>query len=303
MSQYGKWHDFCRDSGSGYATIPVCNLFSESRAHGGTEPYYGGCQLTGISSGDYVKVANLGSILIAFFAIWISFFLLWRTDRKKAAVGRREMQIFLIGFIIIEVCEIFTVGGFPLDSTVRRAFSAVHIAAVVATLWILMMNGAVGYQLIDDGTPLSLALIFGSAVVLFVGTGYIALDTGFSWTGYFDSTLNDPNRAYALYTLYQLVPIVFLFVYFVLQTVLVLRVLGEVRPMYFLVAATLLFIIGQIFQYVISVHICNGTSGKINGGLFETLFTLLSVIMIWVFWSSITEDDWPMPPSTGSTYT
>lgn len=118
-----------------------------------------------------------------------------------------------------------------MNGAVRRAFSAVHIAAVVATLWILMMNGAVGYQLIDDGTPLSLALIFGSAVVLFIGTGYIALDTGFSWTGYFDDTLTDPDRAYALYTLYQLVPIVFLFVYFVLQTVLVLRVLGEVRPM------------------------------------------------------------------------
>lgn len=150
---------------------------------------------------------------------------------RRSLICCREMQIFLIGFIIIEICEIFTVGGFPLNGAVRRAFSAAHIAAVVATLWILMMNGAVGYQLIDDGTPLSLALIFGSAVVLFIGTGYIALDTGFSWTGYFDDTLAAPNQAYALYTLYQLVPIVFLFVYFVLQTVLVLRVLGEVRPM------------------------------------------------------------------------
>lgn len=232
MSQYGKWHDFCRDSGSGYATIPVCNLFSESRARGGAAPYYGGCQLTGIPLGGNDRhLANLGSILLAFIAILISAFLLFRSERKKAAVGRREMQIFLLGYIVIEICEIFTVGGFPLDGAVRRGFSAVHIAAVVATLWILMMNGAVGYQLIDDGTPLSLFLIFGSAVILFVGTGYIALDTGFSWTGYWDDTLTDPNRAYALYTLYQLVPLVFLFVYFVLETVLVLKVLGEVRPM------------------------------------------------------------------------
>lgn len=129
------------------------------------------------------------------------------------------------------ICEIFTVGGFPLNDAVRRAFSAVHIAAVVATLWILMMNGAVGYQLIDDGTPLSLALIFGSAAALFIGTGYIALDTAFDWTGYFNDTLPAPNQAYALYTLYQLVPLVFLVVYFLLETVLVLKVLGEVRPM------------------------------------------------------------------------
>lgn len=141
------------------------------------------------------------------------------------------MQIFLLGYIIIEICEIFTIGGFPLSGTVRRAFSAVHIAAIIATLWILMMNGAVGYQLVDDGTPLSISLIFGSAVVLFVGTGYVALDTGFSFTNYWKDTLIQPNKAYALYTLYQLVPLVFLVVFFILEAVLVLRVLGETRPM------------------------------------------------------------------------
>lgn len=71
----------------------------------------------------------------------------------------------------------------------------------------------------------------------------------------------------------------------------------------YLFAAALLFAIGQIFQYVISTHICQGTNGKIDGALFETLFTLLSVVMLWVFWSSITEDDWPMPVSGEPTYT
>ena len=33
--------------------------------------------------------------------------------------GYREMQLFLVGFIIIEICEIFTVGGFPLNDRVR----------------------------------------------------------------------------------------------------------------------------------------------------------------------------------------
>ena len=140
------------------------------------------------------------------------------------------MQIFLIGYIIIEICEIFTVGGFPISGAVRRAFSAVHIASIIATLWILMMNGAVGYQLVDDGTPLSIGLIFGSAAALFVGTGYVALDTGFSFTNYWVDTLDQPNRAYALYTLYQLVPLVFIVVFFILEAVLVLRVLGETRP-------------------------------------------------------------------------
>lgn len=60
-----------------------------------------------------------------------------------------------------------------------------------------------------------------------------------------------------------------------------------------LILAVLFFAIGQIFTFVISVHICNGTSGKIDGSLFETFFTLLAVSMIYTLWDSITEDSWP----------
>ena len=31
----------------------------------------------------------------------------------------REFQLFLLGYIIVSICEIFTVGGFPLNSNVR----------------------------------------------------------------------------------------------------------------------------------------------------------------------------------------
>jgi len=69
--------------------------------------------------------------------------------------------------------------------------------------------------------------------------------------------------------------------------------------MLYLAGAVLLFAIGQIFDFIVSTHICQGVHGKINGAMFETLFTLLAVVMIWVFWSSITEDDWPMPVAGG----
>ena len=95
----------------------------------------------------------------------------------------------------------------------------------------LLLNGIVGYQLLDDGTPLSLGLILLSAVALFVGTGYIALDTAFQWTGHFNSSLGGENRNIGLYVLYQLAPLVFLFGFFCLEGVLVLRVLGERKPM------------------------------------------------------------------------
>jgi len=158
------------------------------------------------------------------------------------------MQLFLAGYILIAICEIFTIGGFPLNKSARlvscrrnvpamlqlitaQAFTAIHIAAITATSWILMLNGAVGYQLLDDGTAVSVGLLLISSLIIFVGTGYIALDTGFSWTGYWDSTLSQTNQAYALYTLYQLVPLLFIVIFFLLEAFLVLRVLGERKPM------------------------------------------------------------------------
>ncbi|KFY94251.1 hypothetical protein V498_03958 [Pseudogymnoascus sp. VKM F-4517 (FW-2822)] len=285
-TQFGNFNHFCRDS-----TLPVCNLLSSTHDQNG----FGGCELKGINLPDGEHLGNIGSIILCGLAILVSGYLLWRSERKQAAVGRREMQLFLLGYILISICEIFTVGAFPLNADVRLAFSGIHIGMIVATTWILMLNAAVGYQIIDDGTPMSIGLVIGSAAALFVGTGYIALDTGFQWTGHFDSSLTGNNRNIGLYVLYQLAPIIFLAVFFVLESILVLRVLGERKPMIYLGAAALFFILGQIFNYVVSTHICDGTNGKIDGAIFETLFTLLSVVTIWYFWSSITEDDWPMP--------
>ncbi|RYO86578.1 hypothetical protein DL766_003427 [Monosporascus sp. MC13-8B] len=183
--------------------------------------------------------------------------------------------------------------------TSLQAFTGVHIGMITATTWILMLNAIVGYQIVEDGTAMSVGLMLVSGAFLLIGTGYITLDTGYDWTGYWSSSLNPPHRNIALYVLYQLVPLIFLVAFYVLEAILVLRILGEVRPMIYLTGAALLFAIGQIFNYVISRHICDGTAGKIDGSLFQTLFTLLSVVVIWMFWSSITEDDWPV--STGPT--
>ncbi|KAK2837035.1 hypothetical protein FQN49_006473 [Arthroderma sp. PD_2] len=287
-TQFGKFHNFCRDS-----TLPVCNLFV--RDNQPPNEKFDGCALTGINLSSDRHVGNLGSILVCFIAIFSSLFLIWRSERKRAAVGRREMQLFLGAFIIVSICEIFSVGAFPLSDSVRKGFSAAHVGAIAATAWLLLLNAIVGFQLIDDGTAISLGLLVTSALVLFVGTGYIALDTAFTWTGRFQASHHAPNQNIGLYILYLLFPLICIVGFFLFETFLVIKVLKERRPMLYLAIAGLLFTLGQIFQFVTSTHICNATNGKINGAFFETLFNLGSVVMVWVFWSSITEDDWPMP--------
>jgi Chitin synthase export chaperone len=147
----------------------------------------------------------------------------------------------------------------------------------------------------DDGTILSLGLTIGSALVWLIGVGYVVLDTGFDYTSYWASSYNLPNRNIFLYVTYLLLPLVWIVLFLVLELILVIKVLGETRPLLFLGSAAIAFAAGQVFNFVVSPHICNGTSGAIDGSLFQTLFTLIAVVLIWFFWSSITEDDWPMP--------
>ena len=130
-------------------------------------------------------------------------------------------------------------------------------------------------------------------MILFLGVGYIAADTAFGWTSEFQSSNPATLKNIALYILYLLFPLICLFAYYCLETFIVIKILGERRPLLILTLSALSFAIGMIFDFVISVHICNGTNGKIDGSLFETLFVLIAVILLWWFWISIVEGEYP----------
>lgn len=121
--------------------------------------------------------------------------------------------------------------GRPAKTHGLQGFTAVHLAAIAATSWILLLNGIVGFQLIDDGTAISIGTILVTAGAIFIGTGYITLDTAFSFTHHFNDSYVFPNRNIGLYVLYQLLPLLCVVLFFLLETFLVLRVLGERRPM------------------------------------------------------------------------
>lgn len=130
----------------------------------------------------------------------------------------------------MSITEVFSVGGFLTNQTILVWFSALHIGAITATAWVLMLNAVVGYQLLDDGTLLSLGLVGMSFLAFFVGTTYVAVDTGFNYTGTFTK---DPDsiKNYALYVLYLLFPLIMIAAYVILESVLVIKVLGEKIPM------------------------------------------------------------------------
>lgn len=273
---YGEFAALCYQS-----PLPICHLFASKQTPE--------CSLVGIADG---KVRNLGDIIMAAIAIIVALVLVGMTHRKRAAVGRKEMNVVFIGYILILAAQIIDSGGF-LDeqSKVVVIASAVHIGLIAGTFWALLINALVGYQIVEDGTFLSTWGTLISTLIVAGGTGYIAGDTAFSVTGYFNTTNPATLKNVALFTLYLVWPIIAIGLYVILETVIVVKFLGEKRPLLLLYLALVSFAIAQVFMFVVSHYICSGTNHDVDGSLFSTLFTLISVILIWMFWNSITEDE------------
>jgi hypothetical protein len=175
-----------------------------------------------------------GTILVDIVAIFSSSFLIRRANKRRAAVGRREMQIFLGTYLLVSFCDIFTTGRFlhvsnDLSKRALLGLTSIQLGFTTAMFWILLLLGLVEYQLLDDGTPLSLSLVVGSAAILFTGTTYIALDTAFSFTGHFQPNEHCVNVG--LYILYLGFPLVCMVAFAILIAYLILEVLGVGIPL------------------------------------------------------------------------
>jgi hypothetical protein len=177
-----------------------------------------------------------GTVLIDILAVFSSIFLIGRANKRRAAVGRREMQIFLGTYLLVSFCDLFTTGRFlhvsnDLAKKVLLGFTSIQLGFTTAMFWILVLFGLVGYQLLDDGTPLSLGLVVGSAAILFTGTTYIALDTAFSFTGHFQPSKDCMNVG--LYILYLGLPLVCMVALAILHASLILQRLSERIPLWY----------------------------------------------------------------------
>lgn len=78
-------------------------------------------------------VDDVGDILLCGIALAVTLYLFYITERRKAAVGmrpvfahrsnytgRREMEIVLLGYFLINICEIFSLGGFLTNTRVLQ---------------------------------------------------------------------------------------------------------------------------------------------------------------------------------------
>jgi hypothetical protein len=98
----------------------------------------------------------------------------------------------------------------------------------------------------------------------------------------------DYAKPVALWIVYILWPVICATIYVVSQLVLVFRTLDDRWPIGDILFGTAFFVIAQVLLFAFSVTICNAIKHYIDGLFFFTLCMLLSVMMIYKYWDSIT---------------
>ncbi|KAI8584421.1 hypothetical protein K450DRAFT_219790 [Umbelopsis ramanniana AG] len=196
------------------------------------------------------------TLIIDIVAIIMTAIMIYHIKSKYTAVGRKEIVMFFYLYMITVFLEMLLVTGIiPTASSVYPWFTAVHVGLISATFWCLLLNGFVGFQFAEDGTPWSLWSIRISSLVVFILVGAIAI-----------ATFND-------------------------QIILVVNTLDDRWPLGDILFGTAFFIIGQVLMYIFSVVICDQVKHYVDGLFFGTICSLLAVMMVYKYWDSITKED------------
>jgi hypothetical protein len=222
-------------------------------------------------------------------------YLIWRCERRKAAVGRIELRLLLSLYLLTLPFNLLTTGSLlAQSSTPLIVLTAIHVGLVVAFFWVLLANGVVATQVVEDGGMSSLVPTLLPALLLFALTTYIALDTALGITTLIGGVSDPPEalRSVPLFVLSSMWPVISSLIYLLLMTHVVLSVLHETRPMWFYVLSMVLFVLGQLAWFLLGGKICEGSNKTVDGSFIATLFETAAMGALVLAWKSITEESW-----------
>jgi len=163
--------------------------------------------------------------------------------------------------------------------------TAVYTGLVAAAYACLLINAFVGFQFAEDGTPLSLWGLRVACAAMFGVSFFIAIATFQSIAGM------SPSKPTVLWIIYLIWPLFCVTIYVVLQLILVIRTLDDRWPIGDILFGTAFFAIGQVILFAFSNMICDAVKHYIDGLFLFELCILLSVMMVYKYWDSITKED------------
>lgn len=166
-------------------------------------------------------------------------------------------------------------GVVPPGSGPYPYFVAVQNGLSSALITCLMINGFVGFQLYEDGTPLSLWMLRLSCLAAFAISFLVSLATFKSWAGL------GPTNTVGLFVVLYVLNGVQLLIYLVMQIILVSQTLQDRWPMGDIAFGVFFFVLGQVILYAFSDKICDAVSHYVDGLFFATICNLLAIMMVY----------------------
>ncbi|KAI7865880.1 chitin synthase III catalytic subunit [Spinellus fusiger] len=226
------------------------------------------------------------TLIMSLVTLIMTSIMIYSVKTKYTAVGRKEIAMFFQLYLVTAFLEMLLVTNIiPIASRLYPFFTAAHLGLISTTSWCLLLNGFVGFQFAEDGTPISLWSIRISSVAVFLTVGLVSLAT-FNNVGPF--TAAAPT---ILWTIYYLVNGAMFLIYAVSQLMLVVCTLDDPWPLGDICFGTLFFVIGQVAMHVFSVALCEQVKHYLDGLFFGCMCNLLAVMMVYKYWDSITKED------------
>ncbi|KAG2359589.1 chitin synthase III catalytic subunit [Suillus spraguei] len=240
------------------------------------------------------SLGNIANIIVCGLSFFVIGALIYFTGRRKAAVGRVELRIFFVLYLLTLPFQLITTGSLLTQgSTALVVLTAIHAGLVATLFWTLLANAIVATQIVEDGTLSSIVPFSILSIAFFVATTYISLDVGLTITHVL-GTSNPPQsiNSIPLFVLTSIWPAVAALFYFGIMLYIVLGILNEIRPVWYYVIAAILFVLSQLDYFLLSKVICRGSSMKVDGSFIATILETACVVTLYFAWRGITEEDW-----------
>jgi Chitin synthase export chaperone len=272
--QFGKYDEICKE-----VALIVCPML-------GTD--------LGIEAVCYSRNVEINKTIIFqpatcfihIAALIMTAIMVYHIRSKYTAVGRKEIVLFFYLYAVSEALAIFLDSAIiPTYSGAYPVFAAIYVGLGTAIYWCLMINGFVGFQFAEDGTPKSLWFLRISSLVLFAIGFLVAIGTFKSVGGL------TPQKQTGLWVVQLLFPVICVAIYVLSQVVLVIRTLDDRWPLGDIAFGTAAFVAACVLMFGFSAEICVGVKHYIDGTFFGTLCLLFAVMMVYKYWDSITKED------------
>ncbi|WVN89257.1 chitin synthase export chaperone [Cryptococcus depauperatus CBS 7841] len=272
---FGKFDYICQ-----HAALVVCPML------GGKQGIMPTCYSRNVQLGSQI-IFQPATCIVHIAALIMTAIMLYHVRSKYTAVGRKEIVLFFYMYMWVELFAIFLDSAIiPTAHKVYPWFAAVYAGSVGALYWCILINGFVGFQFHEDGTPMSLwflrlsslvvgGICFGIAVATFKGT----------------SGALSPTKPIGLFITYLVFPCICVLVYFVSQMLLVVRTLDDRWVIGDLIFMAVFYVCGILLLIAFSVKICDSVNHYMDGVFFFSLAMLFTVMMVYKYWDSITKED------------